>query len=372
MEQKQTVSIKNLNISRFEKFLLALVKSYPEAKKQKDLAREAGIYESEISRWRRQEKKRGESYVEFFKKYIDIDSRTLGFRLKIHKDIINKLIEISKKDERAKEIIGKSIYFKELVSSDLRFLIIALNERIVNLERAKDIFLEMLEANGITKNEIIEKLNISEEALSCYIKLYLNFLLNRFRFFGNILLDDLDLDKIINDIKKGRPSFDKSFLNFGWVLAVNLMEIFNRSIAIIDEFMFPVPPFNSKLSVLPYPYYCSDKELDELFSWLAKKKKHNLGTLPADLLDNYLLEKAGKPLRVRKWVKIGCMFLHLEFDLREMFTREEITVTNSVNVTITNYIKEAQCPIDKSKCNLDVFERFKCPKLKELLKEVIK
>ncbi len=254
----------------------------------------------------------------------------------------------------------------------LRGLIYCLNEGIINLEGAKEFFLKILEANGITRNEIIEKLNISEKALSCYIKLYLNFLLNRFRIFGNIQFKNLNLDKIIKDIEKGRPSFDKSFLNLGWVLAVNLMEVFSRSLAIIDEFMFPVPYFIGKLSVLPYPYYCSDKELDELFSWLAKKEKYGLGTLPSDLLDNYLLEKAGKPLRVRKWVKIGCMFLHLEFDLREMFTREEITVTNSVNVIITNYIKEAQCPIDKSECNLDVFERFKCPKLKELLKEVIK
>ena len=361
MEQEKTISIRDLNISRFEKFLLALVKFYPEAKKQKELAQEAGIYESEISRWRKREKKRGESYVEFFKKYIDIDLKTLGFKLKVHEDIIDKLIEISGKDKRAKEVINKSIYFKELVSKDLRFLIIALNERILDLEGAKEIFLKMLESKGLTRDKIIEKLNISEKVLSCYTKLYLNFLLNKFRILGNLLFENLD--KIIKDIEEGRPSFDTSFLNLGWVLAVNLMEVFSRSSGITDEFMFPFPYFIDK----PFLYHCSDEELDELFSWLAKKEKYGSGTLPVDLFDNYLLEKAGKPLRVRKWVKIGCMFLNLEFDLRKMITSDSA----NVNVNIANCITMIQCPIDKNKCNLDVLERFNCPKLKELLKEVV-
>ena len=367
MKQEKTVSIKDLNLSKFEKLLLTLVKFYPKAKKQKELAKEAGIYESEISRWRRKEKKRGESYVEFFKKYIDIDLKTLGFKLKVHEDIINRLIEMAKKDKRAKEIISKSIYFKELASKDLRLLIIALSNRILDLERAKNLFIRMLESNGITKNEVIEKLNISEKALSCYTKLYLNFLLNRFRIFGSHLFDNL-LDKIIKDVKEGKPTFERSFLNVGWVLAINLMEAFDKSGGIVDEYMFPFPPFIDK----PHIDYCSDEELDELFTWLAKKEKYSLGTLSADLFDNYLLKKAGKPLKVRKWVKVGCVYLHLEFDLRDLNLKEMIASNSArVNVDIANWIDMVQCPVDKNKCKLDISERFNCPKFEELLKKEV-
>ncbi len=110
------------------------------------------------------------------------DVKTKGLKLKVHKDVFSKLIEIAKKDKRTKEIISKSRYFEELVYKDLRLLIIALNEEFLDFEGAKEMFLEMLDANGVSKEDILKRLNISEKTFSVYLKLFLKRLAE---IFGN-------------------------------------------------------------------------------------------------------------------------------------------------------------------------------------------
>ena len=74
----------------------------------------------------------------------------------------------------------------------LNGLLYCLNKGTVDLERAKEIFLEMLKANGVTKDEIIKILNIPEKALSLYIKLYLEYLIHNYSEV--ITIDDIVLD----------------------------------------------------------------------------------------------------------------------------------------------------------------------------------
>ena len=358
MEQEKTVNIKDLNLSRFEKFLLALVKFYPEAKKQKELAKEAGIYESEISRWRRREKKRGESYVEFFKKYIDIDPKTLGFKLKVHEDLADKLIEIAKKNEEAKDVIANSNYIKELLSKDLKLLISCLKDKIIDLESAKEIFLKMLEAHGLSYDELVKGLNdISNDALSCYLKQYLKFLAESTK------LEELKItvEDIVKRFKEEQP-------NIWWYDLKNLSSIF---LWIASEIM----ERTSKIVSLRAISNCNSKESEEFVKYLAENDDPRR-TISYESFENYLSTMIKKPWRMRKWIRVGCLYVLIEFYVNPEDLIDGILSGKTIsisNIKIGNklghtLIIRAPCPLDKSECKYSSPEEIlNCTKFKELL-----
>ncbi len=384
---------KDSKLTNFERLILALIKFYPEPKKQRELCLEAGINDSELSAWIKG--RRGKEYEQFFEKYVERDVKTKGLKLKIHKDLVNKLIKIAKKDEKAKEIIVKSKYFEEfiekldsdelaelwldireliiingsilnkIISKDLRFLIYSVDEGILDLERAKEIFLEMLEANGVTKNEIIEKLNISEKALSCYIKQYL-------RFLASSPLPIPSLKEIVNDLRNEQVTHWYNFVkNFGGVIAWCILDNMRRIGGLSESYfllpVLPIPEVFKDYSPLLLDG-CNKEEVKEFIDYLAKRDD-KLRTFFIDLFDNYLLKRAGKPLRIRKWVNIGCIIFLFEFDLKTLvYSNFE---SDFVKVKAIDAISIAHCPLDGVMCNLEITERFNCPKFKELLKKEV-
>ncbi len=353
MDKKIKNLFKNSELSNFDKLVLALVKFYPKPKKQRELCLEAGITESELSGWIRG--RRGKKYEEFFDKYCDYDKKVKGWRLKVHEDLLNKLLEIIRKDDRAKEVIGKSKYLKDLASRDLELLLKALNEGIIDLEKAKELFLEMLEANGITKDEISKKLgSISKGVLSYYLKIYLQFLSFSNKTFSIPLptIEEL-VDTLKND--KGGIVWYDFIKNFGGIMGWYLV----RRISL----------FFGRYLTLPSPYLIGDVkgEEKEFIEYLAKRDD-KYRTFLIDLSDSYLLEKAGKPLKTRKWVKIGCIIFLFEFDLKALvdsnFKSSLVKVKTIGNILIN------PCPLDNNTCNLKISERFSCPKFRKLLETV--
>lgn len=314
-------------------------------------------------------KHRKEEVKEKILEYLGENREATKYRVKedlrIPLSTVLHAVDDLEKEGLVEHSIGKR--GSHVCSLTLKGLTRCLDKNIINLEDAKEVFLEMLGAKGMAKEEIMEKLGIPEKGLSGYVKLYLNFLLNRSGTLWNLL----DLDRTIKDIESGEPSSDGSFLNSGWILAVNLMETFSRSGGTMDGLMLPLPPslpslYSSKLLL----HNCSDEELDELLSWLAKRERSNIGTLAADLLDNYLLKKAGKPSRARKWIEIGCMPTLLEFDLKPLV--KSLVSSGSepffVKAEIINSIRMANCPVDNAVCDFAPSERVKCRKFRELLK----
>lgn len=286
--------LKDSKLTNFERLIFALIKFYPEPKKQRELCLEAGINDSELSAWIKG--RRGKEYEQFFEKYVERDVKTKGLRLKIHKDLFDRLIEISIKDKRAKEIIGKSIYFKELVSKDLRFLIIALNERIVNLERAKEIFLEMLKANGITKDKIIEKLNnISEKALSCYIKAILIDLVKELRLADKFnYKTEEKLDEIIF---KEKYRVIRRFIS----MFIELYPLLGTlTLTVSDEY--------------PFSFLGEREEVREFLKWMAKNIDESIFR-SLDIFKQNLLSWRGDKWIVERWINIGCLYAKLKFKL---------------------------------------------------------
>lgn len=347
MEQKKAVN-SNLNLSRFEKFLLALIKFYPEAKKQKELAREAGIYESEISRWRKQEKKRVESYVEFFKKYIDIDPETLGFKLKVHEDLIDKLIEIAKKDEEAREMIINSTYFHEVLNiTGISGLLKFLKEKIINLEQAKDKFLEIVSQEEAKR--IMDRFK-DEEVVSALIKLHLLRLLR--------LIDEGFQWDELNKINHT----DEIIKNWAGIANWAVIDTIQR-IQIHHKFMYPLP----HVDFLFYGY-CNESEAKKLMDFIAKDDDP-WRTLFIDLFDCYLSTRIGRPWRIRKWINLGgCIYHCLEFELDEDMIIKGMK-EGKINVEIRfpkpKFDRTILCPLDGEECNRERI--VECEKFKKLL-----
>ena len=73
-------------------------------------------------------------------------------------------------------------------------------------------------------------------------------------------------------------------------------------------------------------------------------------------------------MKARKWCRLGCLYLFLEFDLSPLTDLN--FKERKVKVKIVDWGGTPQCPLDKSTCKLSVDERLKCLKLKRLLRPI--
>lgn len=356
---------KDSKLTNFEKLILALVKFYPEFKRQRELCLEAGISDSELSAWIHG--RRGKGYERFFEKYVERDVKS-RLRLKVNPDLMDIIIEISKKDQRVNELFEKSRYFNHLVKKDLGLLMHYVKKRVIKLEEAKEIFLEMLERHGIDKEQLVKALNnIPNKALSCYIKEYLR-LISHFPI--SIPIDIKEIVKELRGEESTLKFYGLSFKEIGNIITLCFWDaIRNTWFGKMKRLLIPFPPI---IHIFPS---CNSEEADELVKYIAKIDD-KFRTFGVDIFDNYLLTVIGKPFKIRKWIRVGCFYILLEFDLDvdALINSGEIKIRNAeVRDLNGNLLSGLICPVDGEKCNIKIpIDQSNCPKYKKIIDKLAK
>ena len=242
----------------------------------------------------------------------------------------------------------------------------------VDLEHAKDAFLAMLEEKGVSREELIERLSkgearMSEKALSCYIKQYLLFLRD---YPGPVPA----LDDIIKQLRgEDQRFFYYNLRNFAGVLGRCIRDSMSKSTALADGFFLPAP-LPPSLS-----FVGSEDEVEELISFMAKLDVEERSLLP-DLFEDKLNTKAGRPWRFGRWLAVGCLFIRFDVEIKDVNNLVRFLLLKSAegavsdlsdlfNVTISQVVSLARCPVDKGVCKVDGgIKRLRCEKFMEAVK----
>ena len=192
----------------------------------------------------------------------------------------------------------------------LKGLIYCVKNQIIDLKRAKDIFLKLLEHHGLSYEEIVKGLSIpekghtiSEKALSCYIKQYL-------RFLQSYPLDDVRLEEIVKEFREEVPAiYGYSFKkNFGGVITWCIRDVISRSGSSGKHVIIPSP---TRFTLF---FGCSKDETDELLKFVARTDD-SMRTFLVDGFESLLSSIIGKPWRVRKWMAIGSLTMCIELNI---------------------------------------------------------
>jgi hypothetical protein len=242
----------------------------------------------------------------------------------------------------------------------------------VDLERAKDAFLAMLEERGVGRGELMERLSkgearMSEKALSCYIKQYLLFLRDH-------PAPDPTLDDIIGQLRgddQGLYYYD--LRNFAGVLGHRMRNFVGLLTPLARDFYLPSPPSLSSLFV------GSRDEVEELTGFMAKLNVEERSLL-LDLFEDELNTKAGRPWRFGRWLAVGCLLIRLNVEVKDVDNLVRLLLLSSAGRTVSDssglfdviasrVIYLARCPVDKGACKVDgVGERLRCERFMEAVK----
>ena len=122
----------------------------------------------------------------------------------------------------------------------------------------------------------------------------------------------------------------------------------------------------------PFAEECSTNEFEEFLKFIAER----LDTSLINLFEQYLLSKIGKPWLIKRWIKVGCLILNIEFDDDELVEEvinciKEGTKTSKVSFKIKSWVSRFSgfiCPVDKKQCDKYRLEDIiNCEKFRESL-----